>query len=151
MSGDTRVRFLTTDPLSIDALLADVRSTECGGTCVFLGTVRAGPDDGEVVAIEYSAYAAMADAELDRIAGEAAARWPGARVAARHRLGRIPVGEASIAIAVAAPHRAAAFETCRYVIEQVKARLPVWKKEFRADGTALWVDSSGTPVAAHDR
>lgn len=139
--------FLTTRTIALDALLAEVRSPDCGGTCVFVGTVR---DDG-VVAIEYSAYEPMAEAELTAMIAEARGRWPEARVAVRHRVGRIPAGEASIAIVAAAPHRAEAFATCRYVIEEVKRRLPVWKKEFRADGTALWVDPSGKPVAAHDR
>lgn len=140
--------FLTRNPLSIDELLGAVASPECGGTCVFLGTVRNGPEEDSVTGIDYSAYDAMADAELERIVGETAARWAGARIALRHRLGLVPAGEASIAIAVAAPHRAAAFEACRFVIEEVKRRLPIWKKELRADGTTVWVDTSGkaTPV-----
>ena len=74
-------------------------------------------------------------------------RWPDARAAVCHRLGPVPAGEASIAIAVAASHRAAAFEACRYIIEAVKQRLPVWKKELRSDGSIVWVDPSGDPVA----
>lgn len=141
---------LTAGPISLDAVLAEVRGVERGGTCVFLGTVRAGPEEIGVTAIEYTAYDAMADAELDRILGEARERWPDARAAVQHRLGRVPVGEASIAIAAAAPHRPDAFAACRFVIEEVKKRLPIWKKEFRADGTATWVDPSGHPVAARD-
>ena len=97
--------------------------------------------------IEYSAYDAMAEAELERIVTEAQQQWPGVRVALRHRVGRVPVGEASIAIVAAAPHRAEAFAACRHVIEAVKQRLPVWKKEYHVDGTAAWVDPSGKPVA----
>jgi molybdopterin synthase catalytic subunit len=134
---------LTRSPISVDALLARVSASERGGTCVFLGTVRAGGEDGAVTSIEYTAYEAMADAESDRIIAEAAGHWPDARVALVHRLGRVPVGETSIAIAAAAPHRAQAFEACRYVIEQVKARLPVWKREHRADGSSVWVDPAG--------
>jgi molybdopterin synthase catalytic subunit len=134
---------LVRSPISVDALLATVASSERGGTCVFLGTVRAGGEDGAVTSIEYTAYEAMAHAELDRIMGEASERCPGARVAVVHRLGRVPVGEASIAIAAAAPHRAEAFEACRFVIEQVKTRVPVWKREHRVDGSSLWVDPSG--------
>src|SRR5213593_2071156 len=79
-------------------------------------------------------------------------RWSGARVSLRHRLGVIGVGEASIAIVAAAGHRARAFEACRYVIEEVKRRVPVWKRELRADGTAVWVDPSGRPsVRLSDR
>lgn len=138
--------MLTRDPISPAALLAEVASPECGGTCLFLGTVRDGPEDGGVTGIEYSAYEPMAVAELDRIRAEAAKRWPGARIAVRHRLGLVATEDASIGIAVAAPHREAAFATCRYVIEAVKQRLPVWKKELRADGTMLWVDPQGRPA-----
>jgi molybdopterin synthase catalytic subunit len=121
---------LTRDRLDVDLLLAQVAGPERGGTCVFLGTVR---EEGGVTAIEYSAYDVMAEAELDRMIAEARARWPEARVAARHRIGLVPVGEASIVIASAAPHRAEAFEVCRYVIEEVKRRLPVWKKDHHRD------------------
>jgi molybdopterin synthase catalytic subunit len=137
---------LTRDPISPAALLAEVASPECGGTCLFLGTVRDGPEDGGVTGIEYSAYEPMAVAELDRIRAEAVKRWPGVRIAVRHRLGLVATEDASIGIAVAAPHREAAFAACRYVIEAVKQRLPVWKKELRADGTMLWVDPQGRPA-----
>jgi len=133
----------------LDLLLAEVRGPDCGGTCVFLGTVRGGPEENGVTDIEYSAYDGMAEAEIERILSEARQRWPVARVALRHRIGRVPVGEASIAIAAAAPHRAEAFAACRHVIEEVKKRLPVWKKEYRVDGTAVWVDPSGKPVPIH--
>ena len=141
------VSFLTRAAISIDVLLADVSSPGHGGTCLFLGTVRNGPDEHGVMAIEYSAYEEMVEAEFGRLLADARGRWPEARIAVRHRLGTIPVGEASIAIAAAAPHRAQAFEACRYVIEEVKRRVPVWKKELRVDGTEVWVDPSGRPTA----
>ncbi len=135
---------LVTQRLSVDALLAEVQGPERGGTCVFLGTVRSEED---VTGIEYSAYDQMAIAEIERMLGEARERWPETLVALQHRLGLIPVGEASIAIAAAAPHRDAAFAACRYIIEEVKKRLPIWKKELHADGSATWVDPSGKTVA----
>jgi molybdopterin synthase catalytic subunit len=138
--------YLTRSPISPDALLASVASPACGGTCVFLGTVRDAPEDGAVTGIEYSAYEEMAEVELGRILDEARDRWPGARVALLHRIGLIPVREASIVIAAAAPHRAQAFDACRYVIEQVKQRLPMWKKEHRSDGSTTWVDRAGRVV-----
>jgi molybdopterin synthase catalytic subunit len=107
--------------------------------------------DDDVRAIDYSAYEAMALEEAERILGEALARWPEARVMLQHRLGVIPAGEASIAIAAAAPHRDQAFTACRYVIEEVKKRLPIWKKEMHADGTATWVDPSGKQIAGEFR
>ena len=124
--------YITRHPLEVADLLAEVRSSERGGTCVFVGTVR---KEGDVTGIDYSAYESMAIAESERIVGDAQAQWPDARVMLQHRLGVIPVGEASIAIAAAAPHRDAAFAACRFVIEEVKKRLPVWKKELRGDGS----------------
>jgi len=135
---------LTRSAISVEALLGEVQGPERGGTCVFLGTVRSGDD---VTGIEYSAYDDMALAEINRMLAEAEERWPDARVTLRHRLGLVPVGEASIAIAAAAPHREAAFAACRYVIEEVKKRLPIWKKELHADGSGTWVDPSGKQVA----
>ena len=129
---------LTRDPLDIKDLLAEVQGPERGGTCVFLGTVRT---DDDVTAIDYSAYEPMASAEIERILAEAQTQWPTARVMLQHRLGEIPVGEASIAIAAAAPHREEAFAACRYVIEAVKKRLPIWKKELHTDGSPTWVES----------
>lgn len=135
---------LTRHPIDVNQLVADVHGPERGGTSVFLGTVRS--DDG-VTAIDYSAYEQMALEEIERILTEAGTRWPDARVTLQHRLGVIPAGEASIAIAAAAPHRDEAFTACRYVIEEVKKRLPIWKKEMHADGTATWVDPSGKQIA----
>jgi len=138
--------LLTREPISPGALLALVAAPDCGGTCLFLGTVRDAPEDDGVTAIEYTAYEAMATAELDRILSEAGKRWPSVRLAVRHRLGLVATEEASIGIAAAAPHRDEAFAACRFVIEAVKRRLPVWKKELRADGTTLWVDPQGRPA-----
>jgi len=132
---------ITRHRLEVTDLLAEVQSPERGGTCVFLGTVR---NDAGVTSIDYSAYEPMAVEEIERIVAEAHERWPGARVVLQHRFGVIPVGEASIAIAAAAPHRDEAFAACRYVIEEVKKRLPIWKKELRGDGSEQWVE-------AHDR
>src|SRR2546429_8047612 len=131
--------YLTRTPISLDLLVAEVSSPACGGACVFLGTVRSGPEEQGVTAIESSAYEEMVEAEFVRLLTDARARWPEARIAVRHRLGTIPVGEASIAIAAAAPHRAQAVEACRYVIEEGQRRGPVWKEERRAAGGGGWV------------
>jgi len=136
---------LTADPLDANALLAEVASPGCGASCLFLGTVRSGPDDGDIAGIEYSAYPEMAEAEFARIVDEAAGRWPGARIALRHRTGYVATGEPSVAIAVAAPHRAEAYEASRYVIEETKKRVPLWKKEHLASGETRWVE----PAPAH--
>jgi len=129
---------LTRHQIEVADLLTEVQGPERGGTSVFLGTVR---NDADITAIDYSAYEAMALEEIERILADALGRWPEARVTLQHRLGLIPAGEASIAIAAAAPHREQAFAACRYVIEEVKKRLPVWKKELRGDGSEQWVEA----------
>jgi len=129
---------ITRHPIDVNDLLAQVQGPERGGTCMFLGTVR---NDGDITGIDYSAYEPMASSEIERILGDAQDRWPDARVMLQHRLGLIPVGEASIAIAAAAPHRDHAFAACRFIIEQVKQRLPIWKKEMHADGSGIWVET----------
>ncbi len=113
-----------------------------GGATLFVGSVRRSPEDGPVVAIDYTAYEPMAEAEFERIVREATERWPQARIAARHRLGVVPLGEASVVVAAAAAHRAQSFEACRWVIEEVKRRLPVWKRERLADGTEHWRENA---------
>ena len=134
--------YLTDLPLDAAALLAAVGDTGAGGTVLFLGTVRRSADDGDVVGIEYQAYDAMAEAEFDRIVAEALKRWPAARVALRHRTGYVAAGEPSIAIAVACPHRAEAYDASRYVIEETKRRVPVWKKERLSAGVERWVEAT---------
>jgi molybdopterin synthase catalytic subunit len=127
--------------------MESVAANSLGGTAVFVGTVRRGREDGPVAGIEYSAYEEMLDAEFGRIVEEAADRWPEGRFAVQHRLGRVPAGEASIAVVAAAPHRAEAMEACRYIIEEGKKRLPVWKKEIFDDGATAWRE---TPVNKAD-
>ena len=129
---------LIRSPISLDDLLAEVQGPERGGTCLFLGTVR---NDEDVTGIEYSAYDDMALGEITRILNEAQVRWPDARVTLRHRLGLIPVGEASIAIAAASPHRGNAYAACRYAIERVKQIAPIWKKEY-FDGGDVWIEGA---------
>ena len=135
-------RYLTDRPLDAARLLADVSGPGLGGAVLFVGTVRRSAGDGEVAGIEYSAYEAMAESEFDRILEETRVRWPGSRVALRHRVGYVKVGEPSIAIAVAAPHRAEAYDASRYIIDETKRRVPVWKKEFLAGGAPpRWVEA----------
>jgi molybdopterin synthase catalytic subunit len=136
------VQFLTDTALDAASLIAEVSAGNCGATAVFLGTVRNAPEDGDVTGIEYSAYPEMAEAEFGRIVAEAQAKWSGARIALRHRLGWIPVGEASIAIAVATGHRAEAYECSRFIIEETKTRVPIWKKEKLAEGSERWAGAN---------
>jgi molybdopterin synthase catalytic subunit len=131
--------------IDVAALLAEVHDTANGATVVFLGHVREVNDGRAVIGIEYSAYGEMAERELASIAGECASAFGIAHLAIEHRLGTIALGEASIAIIVAHPHRAAAYEASRFVIEEVKRRLPIWKREGYVDGSSEWVNASGVP------
>ncbi len=133
-------------PLDPAALIADASAAACGAVVLFVGTVRNTNEGRAVVRIEYSSYRVMAERELTTIVEEAAARFDGARVVAQHRVGTLEIGEASVAIAVAHAHRAAAYEASRYVIEEVKRRLPVWKCEHYADGTREWVHAGSGAV-----
>lgn len=137
---------LTADPIRIEHLLAQVSGPDQGGVALFLGTVRDRDAGREVTRLEYSAYGEMAEAECNRIVREAEARWP-ARVAIRHRTGTLAIGEVAVAVAVGAPHRAEAFAACRYVIEELKRRVPIWKREAYADGTEAWVDPTAVEGA----
>ena len=126
--------------LDPSALLAEVASTANGATVLFVGTVREINLGRAVTGIDYAAYSAMAESELDAIVREVADRFDTPHVVAEHRIGTLALGDASIAIAVGHPRRAAAFEAARMVIEAVKRRVPIWKREHYADGSREWVD-----------
>ncbi|HEU0054870.1 MAG TPA: molybdenum cofactor biosynthesis protein MoaE [Longimicrobium sp.] len=130
---------LTDQPIDAARLLARVVSPEDGCALLFWGVVRNENDGRPVAHLEYQAYAAMAEREMRAIADEAIARFGTGDIHVEHRVGRLEVGEASVAIAVASPHRAEAFEASRYVIEQLKRRVPVWKREGYTDGASEWV------------
>ena len=130
--------FLSSAPLDLAAVVAQVEAPNRGAVTSFLGLVRDHHAGRAVTRLEYSAYAPMAEAECARIVSEAEGRWP-VRVALEHRIGTLEIGDAAVAIATAAAHRDEAFAACRFVIEEVKRRVPIWKKEFYADGTIEWV------------
>jgi len=142
-SREGDVSHLSGQPLDLAALVASVAEPGRGGTCAFLGAVRDHHAGRAVIELEYSAYGPMAEATIAEILAEAEERWP-VRVAASHRLGRLAVGEAAVAVAAAGAHREEAFAACRHVIEEIKRRVPIWKRERYADGTEAWVD----PTAA---
>ena len=129
---------LTDAPIFVDGLLADVADPSAGAVVLFLGVVRDNARGRRVQHLTYEAYEALARRELARIAREAAARWPITRVAITHRTGRLAVGETSVAIAVSAPHRGAAFDAGRFCIDTLKLTVPIWKKEIW-DGGAEWI------------
>jgi molybdopterin synthase catalytic subunit len=121
------------------ALVAEVANIGAGATLLFVGTVRDVNDGRGVSGMEYSAYRGMAERELAEIVREAAARFGTSDIVAEHRIGTLDLGEASVAIAVAHPHRGPAYDASRYIIEQLKARVPIWKLEHYVDGTREWV------------
>ena len=139
---------LTTSPIDVSALTTEVSADDRGAVSIFLGTVRNSNDGRAVNGIDYSAYNAMAVAEMNRIVDEAIARFPGVAVALEHRVGTLDVGDVSVAIACAHAHRAAALDANRYVIEELKRRVPIWKREHYLDGTSEWVDPLRRPVEA---
>jgi molybdopterin synthase catalytic subunit len=136
---------LVRDPISLDALLGAVRHPGAGAVVLFLGTVRRHSRGRDVHHLEYEAYDTLARQEMARIAAHAADRW-GVRMAMVHRVGTLAIGEISVAIAVAAPHRREAFEAGRFAIDTLKRTVPIWKKEVWADGSQ-WIGQNGSSSA----
>ena len=132
---------LRPEPLQVGPIVGFVTAPAAGGIDVFLGTTRdeTHADGRRLVALDYEAYAPMAIKRMQELAIEARQRWPVARLAVLHRTGRVGVGEPSVVIAVATPHRADAFEACRWLIDALKADVPVWKREVWDDGSGTWV------------
>jgi molybdopterin synthase catalytic subunit len=135
-------------PVSIDEAIAAVAHPSAGGIAVFAGVVRDTNEGRAVARLEYKAYESMAKTELARIAREVSDRWPGVRVAALHRTGSLSVGETAVVCAASAVHRGDAFEACRALIEAIKARVPIWKREHGPDG-AVWVGWVDARCAEH--
>jgi molybdopterin synthase catalytic subunit len=136
---------LTDRPIEPAELLAAVRRDGDGGLSMFVGVVRDHNAGRRVTRLEYSAYIPMAEKEMDRITEEIAEAFPGTRVAFLHRVGALAVGDVAVAVAAAAPHREAAFAACRAGIEAIKARVPIWKKEFGPDGSS-WIEPCPDPA-----
>lgn len=138
-------------PIDPASLLAEVTRASTGATVLFVGTVRDRSEGRAVTGIEYAAYGPMAERELAAIAAAAAGQFDTPDIVVEHRVGRLALGEASVAIAVAHPHRAAAYDASRHIIEQIKQRLPVWKREAYADGSREWVDPTAHAPAMAGR
>lgn len=131
---------IVTHIIDAAALIAEVASDAHGATSLFLGTVRDVNDGRAVTGMEYTSYDAMASRELAKIAAEATERYGGVALVVEHRTGTLELREVSVAIAAAHAHRADALDATRYVIEQIKRRVPIWKREHYADGTREWID-----------
>jgi molybdopterin synthase catalytic subunit len=134
--------------LDPSALLAEVASHANGASLLFVGTVRDVSEGRAVTGIEYTTYEAMATRELETIVAEAASRFGTSDVVVEHRVGRLALGEASVVIAVAHPHRAEAYDASRFIIEELKRRVPIWKREEYIDGTREWVDPTAIRAEA---
>jgi molybdopterin synthase catalytic subunit len=137
---------LTSQPIDGTALTREVAAEDRGAVSIFLGTVRNSNEGRPVSGIDYSAYDAMAVAEMTRIVDEAGERFRGVAIAVEHRVGTLQVGDVSVAIACAHAHRAQALDANRYVIEELKRRVPIWKREHYLDGTSEWVDPLRRPA-----
>ena len=141
------MRFVVTPaPLDAAAFESLVSGPHCGAVATFVGRVRGENAGRTVLWLDYEAYVPLAVSAFERIAREAADRWPGATLAIAHRIGRLSVGEASIVVAAGAPHRGEAFAACRYGIERVKQIAPIWKHEH-FDGGAVWIEGATADAA----
>ena len=135
------------NPIDINPLIEAVGTAASGAIVTFVGTTRDHNEGRKVIALSYEAYVDMAEKELERVGAEAKARWPIDRIAITHRIGRVELGEASVVIAVAAGHRDAAFDACRFAIEEIKRTVPIWKKEV-FEGGEVWIGTqSGQPLS----
>ena len=132
---------ITMAPLDTEALVGALDTTGIGAVTTFIGLVRGHNLGRRVLHLEYEAYEALAVTGLDRIVSESLEKWPSVRVAIHHRIGRMEIGEASVAIAAASPHRADAFAASRYAIERIKQIVPIWKHEY-FEGGDVWIEGA---------
>ena len=138
--SDPRFR-VTSDPLDVSAVSTIVSSADCGAVATFVGLVRNENGGRRVLWLDYEAYEPLAVKSFVRIDEEAGERWPSIGLAIHHRIGRLDVGEASVVIAAASPHRAASFAACRYAIERIKQIAPIWKHEH-FEGGEIWIEGA---------
>lgn len=129
------------EPIDVLAVSTSVSSEANGAVALFVGTVRSRNEGRDVDGIEYSAYEEMAAKEMERILSEASDKFSVADMTIEHRVGELKIGDASIAVAVGHPHRSPALDAMRYIVEQTKARAPIWKLEHYVDGTREWVNA----------
>jgi molybdopterin synthase catalytic subunit/molybdopterin converting factor small subunit len=135
--------MVTDTPLSVEEAFAFLEDANCGGTVLFCGTVREWTGGRQTTHLFYEAYSEMAVRQMERIEAEVKARWPGVRTLQWHRVGRLEPTDIAVICGASAPHRADAFDAARALIERLKAEVPIWKKEFYADGDAEWKENRG--------
>lgn len=141
---------LTPDPLDLLALRKAASHPHAGAVAVFEGTVRDHHDGRAVRRLEYEAHAPVAEKEGCKVVKEAVARFGLDHAAALHRTGQLAIEDTAVLVVVSAPHRAEAFDACRFIIDEIKRRVPIWKKEFYADGTAAWVGCERCAQSGHE-
>lgn len=144
-------RRLTKGRIVPGSVMSTVQDPRCGGTVLFVGTVRERSEAGHVDRIHYEAYEPMAEKVLERIEKEVSEKWPESKVRLVHRVGELDVGEVSVVVAVSAPHRAEAFDACRLAIERIKREVPIWKKERLVGGEEVWVEGQAHGTRAAKR
>ena len=137
---------ITNEPLDPEAITARVRRDSNGAVVTFLGTTRDETHGRSVLRLDYEAYRPMADNKLAEIAQEIRELWSIEDVAIAHRIGRLEVGETSLVVAVASPHRREAFAACQHAVDRIKLTVPIWKKEY-FEGGEVWVGSEADPQA----
>lgn len=139
--GDGTGKSCTISESALDEaeVAARVEGPDAGGVVSFVGRVRNHARGHSIEHLEYEAYPAMAEREMEKIVDEAAEKWPGTRVAIAHRVGRLAIGDAAVVVVAASAHRGEAFEACRFAIDTLKVTVPIWKREVATDG-AYWVD-----------
>lgn len=142
--GDDHYAAVTTGAIEPSGLVARVAAPQHGAVLLFLGTVRNHADGRPVGGLRYDAYREMAEEVLERLVREAAEDLGEGRIAVEHRIGELDVGDVSVAVAVSSPHRADAYRVSRRIMEEIKVRLPIWKKEGYVDGDEEWVE--GAPI-----
>jgi len=148
LRSEERWILVTSDRLEVSSADQDLRSERVGAICIFVGTTRRFTGERESEQLRYEAFSEMAILEMERLAQEARERWPVTKVVLHHRLGVVKPTEASVLVGVSAPHRAESFEACRFLIDTLKERVPVWKREVLEDGRLEWVTQEGSESAS---
>lgn len=130
--------YICSEPLSLDRAVQEIRDENGGGESIFIGRVRRWSEGKRIQHLFYECHIAMAEQEIERIAGEMRQKWPLRKIHFQHRIGKLEIGEIAVIVAVSAEHRKEAIEACRYGIDELKHRVPIWKKEVSEDGE-IWV------------
>jgi MoaE-MoaD fusion protein len=139
-AGDSVLAEVRSEALSVDEVLRAVQHASAGGVVVFLGVVRDHAEGKAVARLDYEAYVELANKEMKRILQALMQEHAGTRLAATHRVGELTIGDTAVVVAASAPHREQAFAVCRLAIDRIKQTVPIWKKEWAPDGSALWVN-----------